>query len=741
LIRIKPNGAGINILSLDGGGIRGIVQLEILRALEQALGDRIPVQRLFDLMVGSGTGGLIAVALAKEGQTVNGSLDMFMALCRHAYRPRWMPAEGSPYTFKSGALMSRILKSMHPGPRCNTESLHAALKVAFVPESNFFGSTEQFAAGARVAVTSARGGHGGVTILANYRRPDGADALYSLQRTHDPTTELKTWECVAAATADPTYFKPLVSQSNAYVEAGLDWTNPIKLARQEAGMMWSGVVPDICLSLGTGQHKKVLVDKLRRETATFHAPNSASFDHVGEERTRRKRWRSGQRDDVLEAELAWHTFKVAPMKQIPEKGLIRLNLDLGEDVPAPDRLDRIEALQTLVRKELQVSHRRIAVRNLAYRLVATSFYLDVRNHPMDGKGTMDVLGSICCRLEEGSPETKGLGKILHQAHNQFEPFFQVRVDSNTQQLCFNVAITKDHISRMIDDGMFEQLDVVLRLQAGQGTYSINLFASTNDTLEPEGFPLSGFPRHISRCSMSHSLQSRRSFDSMPGTELTHECSIPSETLMSRRPTFRRGSNGDRSTEPHPTRSAAKPRRPLSLGVSESAHIQAEGNLSRPDAAIQTAEVTTATSNDARSATRTWHRRASCVSSTKPLKSQQSRLCSPELRSAGDAHDSAGSWSGEVRSATALSSDGAGWNGRIRPSQLSQDRFGDGFEQPRCSIDDARDSPRRTIFEEDDDFYYDLVEKKLMDMSSAKAEGARYRSQGSDTLSAWCDLYT
>jgi hypothetical protein len=40
-------------LQVQSGGIRGIVELEVLRAVEQALGGKIPIQAFFDLMVGT----------------------------------------------------------------------------------------------------------------------------------------------------------------------------------------------------------------------------------------------------------------------------------------------------------------------------------------------------------------------------------------------------------------------------------------------------------------------------------------------------------------------------------------------------------------------------------------------------------------------------------------------------------------------------------------------------------------
>ena len=51
------------ILSLDGGGIRGIITAVWLDRLEQALGG--PLRQHFDLIAGTSTGGILACALAR----------------------------------------------------------------------------------------------------------------------------------------------------------------------------------------------------------------------------------------------------------------------------------------------------------------------------------------------------------------------------------------------------------------------------------------------------------------------------------------------------------------------------------------------------------------------------------------------------------------------------------------------------------------------------------------------------
>ena len=55
-IQLKPRCAGVRVLALDGGGIRGVVELELLRALTDEIGLGVPIWEYFDLMVGTGTG-------------------------------------------------------------------------------------------------------------------------------------------------------------------------------------------------------------------------------------------------------------------------------------------------------------------------------------------------------------------------------------------------------------------------------------------------------------------------------------------------------------------------------------------------------------------------------------------------------------------------------------------------------------------------------------------------------------
>lgn len=56
-----PDNLGIKILSLDGGGMKGLATVRMLKEIERRANK--PIHRLFDLIVGTSTGALLAVAL------------------------------------------------------------------------------------------------------------------------------------------------------------------------------------------------------------------------------------------------------------------------------------------------------------------------------------------------------------------------------------------------------------------------------------------------------------------------------------------------------------------------------------------------------------------------------------------------------------------------------------------------------------------------------------------------------
>lgn len=55
-VTLKPPTAGIRLLTIDGGGIRGVVPLEFLGMLQKVIGVDCPLQDFFDLAFGTSSG-------------------------------------------------------------------------------------------------------------------------------------------------------------------------------------------------------------------------------------------------------------------------------------------------------------------------------------------------------------------------------------------------------------------------------------------------------------------------------------------------------------------------------------------------------------------------------------------------------------------------------------------------------------------------------------------------------------
>jgi len=56
LVKLRARCAGVRVLTLDGGGIRGIVELALLWSIHDAIGLEIPIRDMVDLIVGTSTG-------------------------------------------------------------------------------------------------------------------------------------------------------------------------------------------------------------------------------------------------------------------------------------------------------------------------------------------------------------------------------------------------------------------------------------------------------------------------------------------------------------------------------------------------------------------------------------------------------------------------------------------------------------------------------------------------------------
>ncbi|KAK5189104.1 hypothetical protein LTR96_010884 [Exophiala xenobiotica] len=151
-VKLKPDTAGVNVLTIDGGGIKGVVPLLFLQTLQDRLGLPIPVQDHFEIAFGTSSGGLIVLALFISGWTVDDCANLFESLAKRAFRPRWIshvpvmsriPVLSHIVQF----LVSYLADGLYPA-----HHLEGALKEVFGSEMGILDYSHATAIGAKVGI-------------------------------------------------------------------------------------------------------------------------------------------------------------------------------------------------------------------------------------------------------------------------------------------------------------------------------------------------------------------------------------------------------------------------------------------------------------------------------------------------------------------------------------------------------------------------------------------------------------
>lgn len=487
VITYRPPGAGIRVLSLDGGGIRGIVQLEVLRAIERALGDLIPVQKFFDLILGTGTGGLNAVSLSLSDTTIGRCMETLYTVCENAYPPR----QGS------SSLLGPVARSLGVLGSHKTDRLDAALRAMFTRDARLFGSPEQFARSARVAVMASGIGRDRPLLLTNYRRPGASGRAYVFDGGHD---QLTTWESVRATLTKRSNLRTLATGVSAFLDASTAPVNPSAIAHAEAKLLHADQdAPDLILSLGTGQDRQKVLRKLTQRRHNGDAGEKSNGSRVMKQRRRFSR-------SDIEAEAVWHSLR-AMIPHDQHSRLIRVNPDMSHSVPNTHDKAAMQDLQSRTRQRLGETHRLAVIQTIARRLLATAFFVETRPQSREDQLLRLHMCRIACRFPNGSDELRAVGKLLQgrQVHG-FSPYFIVRSEATPSPGAQEITVTSIKAAQISNDALFPGFNFNIRHADMHSPLSILLVLSEHDALQPEGYPISGFPRTITTAWLNACVQ-------------------------------------------------------------------------------------------------------------------------------------------------------------------------------------------------------------------------------------------
>lgn len=227
------------LLALDGGGIRGVISLEVLAEIERTLrrelnrGDDFVLADYFDYIAGTSTGAIIAAGLSlgwpverlRTLYAMNGEEMFDRAFLLHRYR----------YKYDSHRLAGMLQREYGADTTLGSSELRTLLMMVL-----------------RNATTD-----------SPWPLSNNPHAKYNDAGRPDNNLELPLWQLVRASTAAPVYFPPEVvtvgSRDFVFVDGGLTmYNNPafqlfLMATLEEYRLGWKAGEQDLLLvSVGTG---------------------------------------------------------------------------------------------------------------------------------------------------------------------------------------------------------------------------------------------------------------------------------------------------------------------------------------------------------------------------------------------------------------------------------------------------------------------------------------------------------
>jgi len=235
----------IRILALDGGGVRGLSSLLLLRELMERLAvkrgitdhNSIRPSDVFDLIIGTGTGGISALFLGRLHMTVDEAIDEYMRMAGTAFKPSTRVARALR---RSNALLNGRALERYIG---DVARAFLSDRDASLQDSSSDPTV------CRVAVLASISAHA-----------DAPPYVFRSYTTAQPASRFAIHEVARATVSTAGLFAAVAlgTPPVQFIDAGLvGYNNPAEIALQEAAQIWPRMKIDCLVSLGTGLQKIV----------------------------------------------------------------------------------------------------------------------------------------------------------------------------------------------------------------------------------------------------------------------------------------------------------------------------------------------------------------------------------------------------------------------------------------------------------------------------------------------------
>ncbi|XP_067292746.1 calcium-independent phospholipase A2-gamma isoform X2 [Pseudorasbora parva] len=222
---------GVRILSIDGGGTRGLLALQTLRRLQELSGK--PIHQLFDYICGVSTGALLGFMLGVRQMPLQECEDLYRTLSSDVFKQNVIVGTMKmswSHAFYESEIWEQVLKE-----KMGSDLLIETARDIDCP---------------KVAAVSTVVNHSPPVkayVFRNYTLPLGLRSHYRGGCRH------RLWEALRASSAAPGYFREFALGDDLHQDGGMLVNNPTALAIHECQCLWPGVPLQCVVSLGTGR--------------------------------------------------------------------------------------------------------------------------------------------------------------------------------------------------------------------------------------------------------------------------------------------------------------------------------------------------------------------------------------------------------------------------------------------------------------------------------------------------------
>ncbi|XP_019624779.1 PREDICTED: calcium-independent phospholipase A2-gamma-like [Branchiostoma belcheri] len=225
-------GRGVRILSIDGGGTRGVVAVETLRQLEEMSGKSI--YQMFDYISGVSSGAILAILLGVYKVSLDECEELYRRFSEEIFKRSTYVGVGKlflSHAFYDTAAWEKMLKT-EVGDRLMIETVRDPT----CP---------------KISVVSTLANHPSLRayLFRNYNLPAGAPSHYQ----GDCCTRI--WQAVRASSAAPGYFEEFKLGQGIHQDGGVLVNNPCAVAVHESKLLWPDTPLQCVISVGMGRYE------------------------------------------------------------------------------------------------------------------------------------------------------------------------------------------------------------------------------------------------------------------------------------------------------------------------------------------------------------------------------------------------------------------------------------------------------------------------------------------------------